>query len=1133
MANFETHSKAVLESLREKAAHLSAQLSQVTQDVELLKIKEKVKGALSNVGDYGGTIKQDADDWSENNQTVYNTGMNLRYELLQELSRRTMRKKTHTVVESLNMVQTMKLKVLEDNEKRRQQIMVAQQAATREVVTVVGGGKARAQFHISMDVDFESLLDDVCVLWGDLESSEYRLVANYALSVDYFEKGLYLPSDKVYEKLAELSQDEERGYGCGGSKPFNQLPRLYLQYSPVKDVAEAVLANPKKQKQVFDLYDVDGGGTIDMFEYNAIMRQHLKVPASDENYVRTLFDKYSSNNEMTFESFLQVVVEFTQHEKQLKRLRVGLTPSQAFEYFDKDHSNCITYQSFMTTLQAADATLTGSECQALFNELDPAGTQALAYRQFEVGWETIKASVLDKARDRVKSPMQILKEEFSWEMPDTYSFKYVPEEDQRIMRTLCLYSLFILIFVFSMTQRRNITKHYYVKKAMAETLDKITFGTDNALYYKDISDVENVYEFLDKPLQKLVFKQGYYRIGDDVADNNGFIRMNNILTPWLIRVRQIRVKATYCEAGYEEDKNTGQAATRAFRCYPKYSHSSYLRSNRECGCIKPRGRADKLGVPGINDQADANLNKKCSGYTNCNSCSNAEGSSCTWCSGSDGSNTTGKCIGGCTEIAKCKLPICSCHLNNAKLPDPLKWDPTPIRRAVGEPYEMATIKGAISDYDGTGYVVDLNNNATMWSSTIKHLRTTNWIDPTTTRAIIVSYLVYCGNYNYYLETNFIMEFSAGGGVQAHVSHRGLQMDMYNSDEEKFVAAVDGVMVAIALLIVLYQLRVLRLYYETYKNLRDSLALIPKSTYLDVFISLVIMIAQLIRLTLFVQDVRVKISTTVGPPKEVTDIGNFVDLYELQFQFDMIVLLGFSFRFIKYLRVNRRMKVYMLVIYRAFAKVVPFIVIYFLVLWAYANLGHQLFGNALHEYRSTRRAMTSLMLTHVGVYKYHGMIEANPLTAPLYFVTYYVFMILILGKVFYVIINDIYLVIFREDRLYNVDKRRYHWRSILGVFIPAIAPELIDRQQQEMAALDQGGVRAVEVRSLTNRIARGLRGLTGRARNTQGNRRGKRGLRKTRTNNSSAINSGSMGHKDGEVGDKNKSSEETKEKKASV
>ena len=75
--------------------------------------------------------------------------------------------------------------------------------------------------------------------------------------------------------------------------------------------------------------------------------------------------------------------------------------------------------------------------------------------------------------------------------------------------------------------------------------------------------------------------------------------------------------------------------------------------------------------------------------------------------------------------------------------------------------------------------------------------------------------------------------------------------------------------------------------------------------------------------MFAQSVRLEIATTVGPPQEVTDVGNFVDLYELQFQFDMIVLLGFSFRFIKYLRVNRKMKVYMLVIYTALKSVIPF------------------------------------------------------------------------------------------------------------------------------------------------------------------------------------------------------------------
>ena len=120
------------------------------------------------------------------------------------------------------------------------------------------------------------------VIWNHLNIISSKLCTFGWL----FEKGLYLPSDKVYEKLLELSLDEERGYGCGGSKPFHQLRDYIYNIRLQKDVAEAVLANPKKQKQVFDMYDVDGGGTIDMFEYNAIMREHLQVPTADENYVR-------------------------------------------------------------------------------------------------------------------------------------------------------------------------------------------------------------------------------------------------------------------------------------------------------------------------------------------------------------------------------------------------------------------------------------------------------------------------------------------------------------------------------------------------------------------------------------------------------------------------------------------------------------------------------------------------------------------------------------------------------------------------------------------------------------------------------------------------------------------------------
>ena len=70
---------------------------------------------------------------------------------------------------------------------------------------------------------------------------------------------------------------------------------------------------------------------------------------------------------------------------------------------------------------------------------------------------------------------------------------------------------------------------------------------------------------------------------------------------------------------------------------------------------------------------------------------------------------------------------------------------------------MATQKGAIGVYDGTGYVIDLDNNITKWAETIAEMRRSQWIDDKRTRAVIVSFLIYNGNYNYYLNVNMVME----------------------------------------------------------------------------------------------------------------------------------------------------------------------------------------------------------------------------------------------------------------------------------------------------------------------------------------------------------------------------------------
>ena len=74
-------------------------MAEVTQDVELLNIKEKGKGSfIERESEYGGKVTKHYDDDDAEDKGEVNTGMTLRYELLQELQRRTFRHRTHMVL---------------------------------------------------------------------------------------------------------------------------------------------------------------------------------------------------------------------------------------------------------------------------------------------------------------------------------------------------------------------------------------------------------------------------------------------------------------------------------------------------------------------------------------------------------------------------------------------------------------------------------------------------------------------------------------------------------------------------------------------------------------------------------------------------------------------------------------------------------------------------------------------------------------------------------------------------------------------------------------------------------------------------------------------------------------------------
>ena len=72
-----------------------------------------------------------------------------------------------------------------------------------------------------------------------------------------------------------------------------------------------------------------------------------------------------------------------------------------------------------------------------------------------------------------------------------------------------------------------------------------------------------------------------------------------------------------------------------------------------------------------------------------------------------------------------------------------------------------------------------------WNSSVDLMKNGGWIDDQT-RAIIVSMVFYTPSVNYYTQAHILFEMSISGYVTPSTITKGLEMDMYATDQAKVV-----------------------------------------------------------------------------------------------------------------------------------------------------------------------------------------------------------------------------------------------------------------------------------------------------------------------------------------------------------
>ena len=94
-------------------------------------------------------------------------------------------------------------------------------------------------------------------------------------------------------------------------------------------------------------------------------------------------------------------------------------------------------------------------------------------------------------------------------------------------------------------------------------------------------------------------------------------------------------------------------------------------------------------------------------------------------------------------------------------------------------------------------------------------------------------------------------------------------------------------------------------------------------------------------------------------------------------------------------------------FRCAGDVAGFAVMFFIVFFAFAQLGYMIFGSQVKDYSSFSDAIFTLLRTILGDFDFYALEKANRVLGPVFFLCYVFFVFFVLLNMFLAIINDTY------------------------------------------------------------------------------------------------------------------------------
>ncbi|KAJ0004973.1 hypothetical protein NQD34_011187, partial [Periophthalmus magnuspinnatus] len=351
--------------------------------------------------------------------------------------------------------------------------------------------------------------------------------------------------------------------------------------------------------------------------------------------------------------------------------------------------------------------------------------------------------------------------------------------------------------------------------------------------------------------------------------------------------------------------------------------------------------------------------------------------------------------------------------------------------------------GLLTTYSGAGYYQDLGRTKDESQVILKELISNLWLDRGT-RVVFIDFSTYNANINMFCVIRLVVEFPATGGAIPSYQIRTVRLIRYITTWDFFILGCEMVFCLFILYYMVEEILELRIhkfsYFGSIWNILDIVVILVNM--LKIYCILLVIqkltpfISQLAVVAIVFNIFRtVKVDKLLGHLLENPDIYadfEFLAFWQTQYNNMNAVNLFFawikvkqsifclfkkfmdfkihcvlSLQIFKYISFNKTMTQLSSTLGRCAKDIAGFAIMFFIVFFAYAQLGYLLFGTEVESFSTFVKCIFTQFRIILGDFDYDAIDRANRVLGPIYFVTYVFFVFFVLLNMFLAIINDTY------------------------------------------------------------------------------------------------------------------------------